>query len=204
MSGCRRIVVILSMVFSVALLSACAKPPQAEIDQAQAGMTAAATAEASTYAAEAWDVAQQSMNAATAEIEAQKAKFGLTRSFKQAKALLATAQQDAAAAEQAAVVGKELARTEVEQAVVAIEAGFAQADQLLQTLSNCKRRPKGFSGDLELLRGNVDGLRGQLAEVQTAAAEEQYIEAKTLAQELLGLVEAVVADLENARVKIGC
>jgi hypothetical protein len=54
------------------------------------------------------------------------------------------------------------------------------------------------------LRGNVDGLRGQLTDVQATAAEEQYIEAKSLAQELLGQVDSVVADLESAKAKIGC
>lgn len=204
MFGRHRLVVFLSMVLAVGMLSACAKPPQADIDQARAALAAAAGAEAATYATQAWDTAQQSMNAATAEIEAQGAKFALTRSYKNAKTLLATAAQDAAAAEQAAVAGKEAAKAEVEQALTAIESSFAQADQLLQTLTNCRRRPKGFAADLELMQGNVDGLRGQLADVQGAAAEEQFMEAKSLAEELQQQVELVVADLENARVKIGC
>ena len=200
----RRLVLGASLVLAVGLLGACAKLPQAEIDQAQATLKAAGDAEAPIYASEAWSTAQKSMNAATAEIEAQNAKFALTRSYKNAQTLLATAQQDAAAAQEAAVEGKELAKAEVEQAVAEIEAGFAQADELLQNLATCPRRPKGFASDLELLRGNVDGLRGQLPDVQSTAAQERYLEAKSLAQELLGQVETVLADLESAKAKIGC
>ncbi len=200
----RHVVLGVSLVLAVGMLGACAKPPQAELDQAQATLKAAVEAEAPTYASEAWDTAQKSMNAATAEIEAQNAKFALTRSYKKAQGLLATAQQDAAAAQQAAVEGKELAKAEVEQAVAEIETSFAKADELLQQLATCRRRPKGFASDLELLRGNVDGLRGQLTDVQATAAEEQYIEANSLAQELLGQVDVVVADLESAKAKIGC
>jgi chromosome segregation ATPase len=204
MSERRYLVLGASLVLAIGMLGACAKPPRAELDQAQAALKAAREAEAPTYSSQAWDTAQKSMNAATAEIEAQNAKFALTRSYKKAQGLLATAQQDAAAAQQAAVEGKELAKAEVEQAVAQIEASFAQADELLQKLETCRRRPKGFASDLELLRGNVDGLRGQLTDVQATAAEEQYIEAKSLAQELLGQVDSVVADLESAKAKIGC
>jgi len=204
MSERRRLMLTVSLMFAVAGLAACAKPPQAAIDQAKAAIKAAGEAEAPAYATDAWETAQKSMNAATAEIEAQNAKFALTRSYKKAEALLATAEQDATAAEQAAVEGKELARAELEQTVAAIETSFAQADELLQRLATCPRRPKGFANDLELLRGNVEGLRGQLSDVQATAAEEQYLEANTLAQELLDQVDSVVADLENAKAKIGC
>ena len=204
MSGRRRVILAVSLMFGVGTLAACAKPPQAAIDQAEAAIKTASEAEAPTYAGDAWDTARESMNAATAEIEAQNAKFALTRSYKKAEALLATAQQDAEAAQQAAVERKDLAKAELKQSVAEIEASFARADETLQKLATCPRRPKGFASDLELMRGNVDGLRDQLSDVQAAAADEQYLEANTLAQELLDQVDLVVADLEDARAKIGC
>jgi hypothetical protein len=88
--------VAVGLVLAMIGLAACAKPPQATIDQAKAALDAAGQSEAATYAAQAWDTAQQSMNAANAEIEAQAQKFALFRSYKKANELLAIAQQDAA------------------------------------------------------------------------------------------------------------
>lgn len=204
MSESRRGVVVVGIVLSVIGMAACAKPPQQAIDQANAAVASATQAEAATYAADEWATAQQSINNAMAEIEAQQAKFAPLRSYKNANQLLATAQQDAAAAQAAAVEAKAAARAEVEQAIAGIEASFAQADELLQALENCRRRPKGFASDLEIMRGNVDGLRGQLADVQAAADGEQFLEAKTLASELQQQVDTVVTDLENAKTKLGC
>jgi chromosome segregation ATPase len=197
-------VVVVGIVLSVIAIAACAKPPQQAIDQANAAVSSAAQAEAATYAADEWAAAQQSMNNAMAEIEAQQAKFAPLRSYKSADELLTKAQQDAAAAQAAAVEAKAAARAEVEQAIAGIEASFAQADQALQALETCRRRPKGFASDLEIMRGNVDGLRAQLADVQAAAADEQFLEAKTLASELQQQVGTVVTDLENAKTKLGC
>ncbi|HOC44164.1 MAG TPA: hypothetical protein PKJ99_14200 [Thermoanaerobaculales bacterium] len=204
MSDSRRVMVAVGLVLAMIGLAACAKPPQAAIDQAKAALDAAGQSEAATYAAQAWDTAQQSMNAANAEIEAQAQKFALFRSYKKANELLAIAQQDAAAAQSAAIEGKAAARAEVEQAIAGLEASFAQADAALAALDTCRRRPKGFKSDLEMLKGNVDGLRGQLANVQSTAAAEQYLQAKTLAAELAQQVATVLTDLESARTKLGC
>jgi DNA repair exonuclease SbcCD ATPase subunit len=204
MSDSRRVLVAVGLVLAMVGLAACAKPPQATIDQAKAALEAAGQAEAATYAGAAWDKAQQSMNAAMAEIEVQAQKFALFRSYKKTNELLATAQQDAAAAQSAAIEGKAAARAAVEQAIAGLEASFAQADAALAALDTCRKRPKGFKADLEIMKGNVDGLRGQLANVQSTAAAEQYLQAKTMAEQLAAQLATVVTDLENARTKLGC
>jgi hypothetical protein len=182
----------------------CAKVPQAAIDQARQAMAAAEEVESASYAPEAYQTARQAMSAASAELEVQQEKFALLRSYERANELLATAQQDAVTAEQTAVAARQQAKADAEQAIVAIDAGLAKADALLGDLASCRRRPKGFAGDLELLRGTVDGLRSQVSDVESTLADEDYLEAKTLAQELNTQVETVVADLEQAKSKIGC
>jgi len=90
----------------------CAKPPQQEIDAAQAALAGAQQAEAPRYAAESWDRAQQAMNAVNAELEAQNAKFALFRSYTKAKQLIADATNAANEAVQAGQAGKERAKNE--------------------------------------------------------------------------------------------
>jgi chromosome segregation ATPase len=200
----QRVLVGLTVVLAVVGLSACAKAPQEAIDQVQAAIAAAEQAEAPTYAPEAWETAQQAFNQATAEIEAQNAKFALTRSYKQASEMLAKAQQSAADAQDQAIANKEQMRLEVEGAIASIEENLAAADGLLESLATCRRRPKGFAGDLEMMRGNIDGLRAQLADVQAKAAEESFAEAKSMAGGLLEGLNAAVSDMENVKAKIGC
>jgi uncharacterized protein YhaN len=200
----QRVLVGLTVVLAVVGLSACAKAPQEAIDQVQAAIAAAEQAEAPTYAPEAWETAQQALNQATAEIEAQNAKFALTRSYKQASEMLAKAQQSAADAQDQAIANKEQMRLEVEGAIASIEENLAAADGLLESLATCRRRPKGFASDLEMMRGNVDGLRAQLADVQAKAAEESFAEAKSMAGGLLEGLNAAVSDMENVKAKIGC
>jgi chromosome segregation ATPase len=200
----QRVLVGLTVVLAVVGLSACAKAPQEAIDQVQAAIAAAEQAEAPTYAPEAWETAQQALNQATAEIEAQNAKFALTRSYKQASEMLAKAQQSAADAQDQAIANKEQMRLEVEGAIASIEENLAAADGLLESLATCRRRPKGFAGDLEMMRGNIDGLRTQLADVQAKAAEESFAEAKSMAGGLLEGLNAAVSDMENVKAKIGC
>lgn len=188
----------------VGALAGCAKPPQQAIDQAQASLSQAEQAQATDYAPQAWSEAQQSMNAAMAEIAAQKAKFAPLRSYKHATQLIATAQQEAVTAQEAAVSGKQQAQADAQQAVTDVQASLDRANQLLDDLAKCRRRPKGFASDLQLLRGNVDGLGQQLSDVQSAMSSESYLEAKSLATELKTQVDGVVTDLESAKAKIGC
>ena len=95
MSEKRRALVSLILVVAVFGIVACAKLPQAEIDQAEVALAGAGDAEAAVYAQTEWEGAQQAMNAAKAEVERQNAKFVLVRSYKKAEALLADAKTSA-------------------------------------------------------------------------------------------------------------
>jgi len=200
----RRVFVMFVISTAVVGLTACGKAPQAAIDQAQNALKAAGEAEAASYAPEAWDAAQEAANLAMAEVEAQNAKFALTRSYKNASEMLAAAQQAAVEAQEAAVAGKEAMAAAVADNIASIEANLANADGLLESLATCRKRPKGFASDLEIMRGNVDGLRSQLVEVQTTADAGDYFEANAMADGLLEGLDAVVVDLENAKAKLGC
>ena len=128
----------------------------------------------------------------------------MLRSYGTAGELLAAAQTQAETARQAGIDGKEAMRAKVASAIAGISAKLANSEEMLAELASCGKKPKGFAGDLELLRGNVSALAAQLAEVQTAADTEDFIEADSMVQGLSTEVDAVVADLENAKAALGC
>jgi hypothetical protein len=77
-----------------------------EIDVVKAAAAAAGQAEASRYAPDAWDKAQQAMNAANAELQVQQARPAAFRSFTKAKQLLLQAWMVFDQAKEAAIAAK--------------------------------------------------------------------------------------------------
>lgn len=183
---------------------ACAKAPTQELEAAQSSLAEAEAAGAPAYAPEPWQAAQTTLNAAQAKIEEQNGKLGLMRSYDDAKTLLAQAATEAAAARDAAAAGKEAARAASETALAAVNESIANAQALLRDLDRCPRKPKGFAVDLAELRGKVEGLGTQTADAQNALGQEQFIEAKTMAESVQGQSTTLVADLQSALRKLNC
>ena len=156
----RMMVVLVPLV----IVAGCAKPPQVELDQAKAALNAAAQAEAATYAQPEWQAAQDAMNAVNAEMEVQANKFALFRSYKKTKELIAAAQQKATEAEAAGKAGKEKARQEAQAALDGVKTALTNAQNMLAELDKCRRKPKGFKQDMEMLKGNLDGLNASVPE----------------------------------------
>jgi hypothetical protein len=194
----------LGLATLVLLLAGCAKAPTQEIEAAQSAFAEAEAADAASYAPEQWQAAQTTFNAAQAKIEEQNGKLGLTRSYDEAKELLAQAATEAAAARDAAAGGREAARTGGEAALGAVETSLANAQTLLGDLDRCPRKPKGFAVDLAELRGKVEGLGTQAADARTSLGQERYLEAKTMAEAAQSEAAALVGDLQSALGKLGC
>ncbi len=189
---------------SLTLATGCAKPPQVEIDTVKASLSAAEQAEAPKYAADAWNAAQQAMNAVNAEIEAQANKFALFRSYTKTKELITAANTAAVAAKDAAVAGKEAAKNAANEALAAAKASVDTANATMTELAACRRQPKDFKKDMEAMRGTLDGLVAQVAGIESAVASEDFIGAKSQADSLKGSVDTLVADMQGAKAKIKC
>jgi len=201
----RRILSGGALVLCVALLAVgCAKPPQQELDGANAAMSEATQADAQTYAANEYARAQEAMNQVNAEMEAQTAKFALIRSYNKTKELIATANQAAADAKAAAVTGKETARNDSQAAIDAAKASLAAAQTAMTELEGCRRKPKGFSKDMEMMKATWDGYNAQVAELDGAYSREDYNGAKAQAESLKAQADTLVADLQAAKEKIKC
>ncbi len=194
----------LALFALVLLVSGCAQPPQQEMDAAKSALSGAESAQAAKYAATEWDAAQQAMNAAQAEVDAQNAKFALFRSYGTAKELIAAATTQASQAREAAVAGKERARSEAQAAFDAAAAALDNAQTQLADLQQCPRQAKGFRNDLEVMSGNLTALTGTLGGVQAALQAEDFDGAKSQAETLRQQAETLGTDLATAKAKIGC
>ncbi len=201
-----QVLVVGLLLVAAVLAVGCAKPPQMEIDAAKAALTAAEQAEAPKYAAEAWDKAQQGMNAVNAELEAQNAKFALFRSYTKAKQLIADASTAAAAAKDAGIAGKEKAKNDAKAAIDAAKAAFDGAAAMFASIEKCPRArgAKEVKKDLETVKGNLEGYKNQVAEVEGKFAKEDFFGAKAQADTLKGLVDPVAKDLEGIKTKFRC
>ncbi|MGQ9495903.1 MAG: hypothetical protein ACUVRY_06580 [Thermoanaerobaculaceae bacterium] len=201
----RKNTVVGLLVLAVVVLAVgCAKPPQAELDAMKAALQAAEQAEAPKYAAADWDKAQQAVNAANAEVEAQNAKFALFRSYTKAKQLIEEATAAANAAKDAGVAGKQKAMNEARGAIDAAKASLTAAQEALAALEKCRRKPKDLKKDLEAQKGNLDGFATQVNQLEDAFSREDYFGAKAQAESLKGQIDNIASELANAKTKIKC
>ncbi len=190
-------------VFAMTLATGCAKPPQVEIDAVKASL-ASIEADASRYSAEAWNKAQQAVNAVNAEVEAQANKFALFRSYTKSKELIAAANQSITEAKDGATTAKEAAKTAANETLAAAKASLDSANMAMTELAACRRQPKDFKKDMELMKGNYDGLAAQVGSIESAIAAEDFLNAKTQADSLKSSVDTLVTDLQGAKIKIKC
>lgn len=192
-------------LLAVSVIAAgCAKPPQEELDAAKALMNEVEGMAAAKWAPEAWAKVQESMSAATAEIDAQNAKFALMRSYKKAGELLKTFTAAANDAKTAAAAGKEKWKGDAQAAVDAAKGAVTAAQTAMTELEGCKRKPKGFAKDMEMMKGNFDSLNAQVAGLDSSMASEDYMGAKSAAEALKAQFDNLVTEFQNAKTKIKC
>ena len=71
-------------------------------------------------------------------------------------------------------------------------------------LEGCKRKPKGFAKDMEMMKANFDSLNGQIAGLDAAIASEDYQAAKTAADSLKAQLDNLATEFGSAKTKIKC
>jgi len=190
-------------VLSLTLATGCAKPPQVEIDAVKASLSSV-EADASKYASDAWSKAQQAVNAVSAEVEAQANKFALFRSYTKTKELITASNQAITEAKDASATAKESAKQAANDTLAQAKAALDAANTAMADLAKCRRQPKDFKKDMELMKGNYDGLAAQVAGIESAIASEDYLGAKAQAESLKASVDTLNADLASAKEKLKC
>jgi len=146
------------MISIVALLSSCAKVPQAEIDAANAAIEEARGAAADVYVPAEFAALQDSMNSINAMVEAQKGKlFG---SFTAVKEKLAAVTTQAATVKTNAETRKAEVQAEIETLLTEVTALVGQNKELVG------KAPRGKEG-----AAAVEAIKTEIGVIETTVTE---------------------------------
>jgi hypothetical protein len=180
-------------------VASCAKPPEMEIQAAQAALDQAKVKEATEYASAEYRAAADSLTAANAEIDRQKAKFALFRSYKNATQKALSAKTAAEQAATAAVRNKELARQEAEAALATAVQEIADTRALIDSdLGKRLMRAKEAKQALTQIVADLDAAEATLANVREGIGNERYRVATSMGNEAVAKVQQLRSEVQTA------
>jgi hypothetical protein len=167
----------------VITFASCAKPPQAEMDAANAAIEQAKSAGADRYVPASFNAATDALKTATAAVEEQKSKFALFRNYDAAKTTLASVNELAKKAVDETAARKEALKAEVTQAITDLNALIAQDKEMLA------KAPKGKEGKaaLEAIGQEISAVEAVATEVSTGMTSNADI--LTLSEKVKPAVE---------------
>jgi len=190
----RKMFVVLPLIFGLALMVGCAKPPQLDIQAAKAAIDAAQAAGAADYAAASLQAAQGAQSSLDAELQAQEKKFALFRNYNNAKKLAADTKAAGDKAVADANAGKEQAKAEATQLIEQAKATHKEAGDMLANAP----AGKGSKADLDAMKADLAGVETSIADADRAFGEGRYLEAKAKAMAARGAAEGVKAQVQQA------
>jgi len=190
----RYVKLVLPVVFGLALLAGCAKPPLQDIQAAKAMVDQATAEGASDYASAQLTDAQNAATALDAELQAQEKKFALFRSYKQTMTLAADLKTKGETAVTAAKAGKEQAKNEAQTLINEAKASREEANSALATAP----AGKGSKADIDALKADVQGVDTSLGAADAAFNEGRFLEAKAKAQAAKAAADTVKAQVQRA------
>lgn len=177
------------------MLAACAQPPTADIDAANSSLDQARTAQAETYAPEAWTAANDAKTSLEAELNAQQGKMAALRSYDKAKSLASDMKSAADRAKQDAATGKDKAKTDADTLMTQARE---ERDRAKTALSSAPKG-KGTEADLASLKSDEQGIDDTLADMQRAYDSGDYIGAKNKAQAAISSAQQIEKEIDAAK-----
>jgi hypothetical protein len=185
---------VVALLFALALMAGCAKVPQEVLDSAKAAVEAARTEGADRYLPELFNAAQDSLNAAMAEVEAQNSKFALTRNYDRATALLNAALTAANSAKDGVAAKKEEVKAEADALMTSAQAAVEEVKKLFA------RAPRGKEGKevLEQMQSELAGAETAIAEAGNALASGDFLGARDKVKAASEKVNSLKQELEDA------
>lgn len=191
----KKTIIAVLWIAPLLFLAGCAEPPKAESDAASAAVATAKTAEAEQYAAQAYNAARDTLNAAMAAIKEQDGKFALFRNYDAAKAQLAKASEMANQAATAAAAEKERMKTELTGMQEQLMNALAGADSALA------KAPvgKGNKADIELIKSDLSAAHSAYDSAVAEFNQGKYISARTKMQTVQQRVGSIMAEIGKAQ-----
>ncbi len=190
----KKITFLSALVLMVVLATGCAKLPQAEIDAATAALDSAKVVEANRYLADEFNALQDSLNAANVEIEAQKSKFFITRSYKAVTEKLVKITADVDGLKARTEERKIQVRTEVQDTLVVLNNLITEVKTLFT------KAPRGKEGKaaLEAIQNDITVIEATVTEINTLITNGDYLTAQDKTNASKAKAEAIKEELTAA------
>ena len=147
-------------------------------------MAAAESVKAAVYAPDAWQMAEDTLQAARAEKAAQDGRFALFRSYGNAKAMFESVAGLAAQAKTEAESKREIVRQETETLLT-------QARALLDTVTTKLGKMRGgkdTKAEIEMMKQDAAAFQQQLDDAQRDLDSGDYESAKTKVQTIMSKI----------------
>lgn len=179
------------------LVTGCAKLPQVELDSAIASLEAAKSVEANRYLTPEFNSLQDSLNAITVKIEAEKSKSFYSRNYDTTKEQLLKFSGDADALKLKAEERKVQVRDEVQQTLVVLSSIIAENNVLLA------KAPKGKGGKaaLEAIKADITIIEASVNEINTLISNGDYLTAQDKVNASKVKAEVIKEELTKATSK---
>jgi hypothetical protein len=179
------------------LFTSCAKLPEMEMTNAKAAVEAAKAAEADRYVPAEYRAVQDSLNTAMTEVENQKSKFVLFRSYKKVTVKLNNVITLANTVKANAGIRKEEVKNEAQQTLAAATTLVTEVKDLIL------KAPKGKEGKeaLEAINSDLALVEASLAEVSTLINNGDYLTALDKVKAANDKAASLKAELEEAIAK---
>lgn len=189
----KRISLLLTGLALLALVG-CSKPPDAEMQAANAAIEHARAAEAEMYVPDSWQMVQDSLNAAMAKKKEQDEKFALFRSYTDAKNMFVRAEALANDVATKSEAEKERVKNEVMTMLTTAQTAVQTATDALGKAP----RGKGNKADLDLIKSDLEGVTAMLGDANNDFNAGKYLSAKTKTQQVIDRANAITQEIANA------
>ena len=194
------IALIAGLVCSIVLIAGlvcCAGPPERELTEAQRAVEQARAVEADVYAADTLRQATNSLASAQIEIEGEAEKSVFSRSYDEAKQLLASAKHAANRAFYEANSGREMARESANDAIREAHNTLARAKaSVLRASGNTGNQ--GSADDIDVLQIELGRLEATLADAEKELERGNYREARDQAESVVAEARILGKDVARA------
>jgi hypothetical protein len=189
---------ISALALFLVFATGCAKLPQVELDAAKAAVENAKSVEANRYLPTEFNALQDSLNAVNIEIETEKSKFFISRSYKSATEKLTSISAEAEALVTKTEEKKAQVRTEVQESFATLTSLIQEDKDLLA------KAPRGKEGKaaLEAIQTDITVIEASVNEINTLVSNGDYLTAQDKVNASKAKAEAIKAELEAAIAKV--
>jgi hypothetical protein len=193
----KRISIIVLAGLVLLMLVGCSKPPEAEMQKANATFDQAKAAEAEQYVPDSYRAAMDTLNAAMAMKQEQDSKFALFRSYGKSKALFMKADELAGKAVSDAAAEKERVKAQVSDMLGQAKAAIDSANAALAKAP----RGKGSKADIELMKADIGAAQAGYDDAMNDFNAGKYLTARTKVQAVMDKANKVSMDIATAFAK---